>query len=242
MTAFRILVVDDEPDLRKVVERSLARDPQLAVRSCACGEDALAQAADWSPDVILCDVMMPVMDGPTTLARLRESPRTAEIPVVFMTARSRPGEIEGFMSIGASGVIAKPFDPKSLAKTVRGYLPAAATPGDQRASNAVGKRLPVGAVVPSETREFRERLRTDGATLRKFQAALRTDGASSSTLDELRSCAHKLAGAAGLYGFPIVSGAASALEGAIVAGRAGRGKPGDIEADLDALVDDIERE
>ena len=78
MTPCRILHVDDEPDIRDVVELSLALDPRFTIRSCASGEDAIAEAADWLPDLILCDVMMPVLDGPATLARLRADPRHVE--------------------------------------------------------------------------------------------------------------------------------------------------------------------
>ncbi len=67
---------------------SLRLDPDFTVRGCASGEEGLAVAAEEMPDLILLDVMMPVMDGPTTLARLRENPRTAGIPVIFMTARA----------------------------------------------------------------------------------------------------------------------------------------------------------
>jgi CheY-like chemotaxis protein len=66
--------------------------------------------------------MMPHMDGPTTLARLREDEATAEIPVVFITARTQAGEVEQFKSLGALGVLPKPFDPMTLANAVRAYL------------------------------------------------------------------------------------------------------------------------
>jgi two-component system OmpR family response regulator len=122
VTGMRILHVDDEADIREVVELSLGLDPAISVRSCACGADAIAAAAEWCPDMILCDVMMPVMDGPATLARLRESPQTVNTPVVFMTARVQTHEIEHFKSLGAVGVIAKPFDPMTLAESVRQHL------------------------------------------------------------------------------------------------------------------------
>jgi CheY-like chemotaxis protein len=118
----RILHVDDEADIREVVELSLGLDPAFSVRSCASGADAIAEAAKWCPDMILCDVMMPGMDGPATLARLRESPQTVNTPVVFMTARVQAHEIEHFKSLGAVGVIAKPFDPMTLAESVRNHL------------------------------------------------------------------------------------------------------------------------
>ena len=121
MGRIRILHVDDEPDIRKVVQLSLGLDPDFSVRSCASGRDALAATADWSPDLVLLDVMMPDMDGPTTLARLRERPATIKVPIVFMTARAETSDIEHYMSLGAAGVIAKPFDPMTLPSRARNY-------------------------------------------------------------------------------------------------------------------------
>ena len=119
MSALRVLHVDDEPDIRELVEISLGLDPELSVRSCASGADALDAAADWSPDLILIDVMMPVMDGPQTLGHLREKESTAAIPVVFMTARAQARELAHFLSLGAAGVIPKPFDPMEVSNEIR---------------------------------------------------------------------------------------------------------------------------
>jgi CheY-like chemotaxis protein len=121
MGPIRILHVDDEPDIREVVQLSLGLDPDFAVRSCASGRDALAATADWPPNLVLLDVMMPEMDGLTTLAHLRERPATAEVPVVFVTARAQASDIEHYMSLGAAGVIAKPFDPITLPARARDY-------------------------------------------------------------------------------------------------------------------------
>jgi len=111
---FGVLVVDDEPDIRKVTERSLARDTALSVRCCGSGQQALVEAAQWAPHLILLDVMMPFMDGPTTLARLRDDPSTSQIPVVFLTARASSQDLDYVTSLGAAGSIAKPFEPKEL--------------------------------------------------------------------------------------------------------------------------------
>jgi len=124
MNAYRLLHVEDEPDIREVVEMSLALDPAIVLKSCATGADALVTAAAWEPDIILMDVMMPVMDGAETLTHLRDDARTAKIPVVFMTARAQAREVEHFLSLGAAGVIPKPFDPMTLAAAVRAFLPA----------------------------------------------------------------------------------------------------------------------
>jgi CheY-like chemotaxis protein len=119
MSPFRVLHVDDDDDIREVVAMSLELDPGLSVQSCGSGEEGLAAAAAHPPDVILLDVMMPVMDGPTTLAQLRKDPRTAGIPVVFMTARVQKRDLDHLTSLGAIDVIAKPFDAMTLAASMR---------------------------------------------------------------------------------------------------------------------------
>ena len=119
---YRVLHVEDEPDIREVVKISLALDPDMTVKSCDSGKVALSEAAAWQPDVILMDAVMPLMDGPETLANLRNDARTACIPVVFMTARAQQSEVASNLALGAAGVIAKPFDPFTLAKSVRACL------------------------------------------------------------------------------------------------------------------------
>jgi len=118
----RILYVDDEADIREVAQMSIELDPGLEVRTCSSGPEAIAEAAAWRPDLILLDVMMPGMDGPTVFARLREQGDMARIPVVFITARTHAHEVAAFFELGARGVIAKPFDPMRLAEQVREFL------------------------------------------------------------------------------------------------------------------------
>ena len=118
----QVLYVDDEDDIREVALMSLELDPGFDVMACASGQEALDVAASLVPDLILLDVMMPRMDGPETLARLRADPRTAGIPVIFVTARTQGPEQARLLALGAIAVIAKPFDPMTLAFKVRGYL------------------------------------------------------------------------------------------------------------------------
>lgn len=120
----RILLVDDDADICEVVTLALGLDPTVVVRSCGSGGEAPAIAAAWTPHLILCDVMMPIMDGPATLTALRKCKRTVKIPVVFMTASAQPREVEHLMSLGANGVITKPFDPMMLPNSLRCQLGA----------------------------------------------------------------------------------------------------------------------
>lgn len=110
-----VLYVDDEPDIRDVVEMSLSIVGDLNVHTCASGEQALEEIQRIAPDMILLDVMMPGLDGPSTLQRIRALPRFERTPVVFITAKALPQEVERFKSLGAVAVIPKPFDPMLLA-------------------------------------------------------------------------------------------------------------------------------
>ena len=118
----RILYVDDEADIREVAEMAIELDPAFEVRTCSSGAEAILEVGAWRPDLILLDVMMPGMDGPTVFARLKERRDMAGIPVVFITARTQAHEVAAFRELGARGVIAKPFDPMTLAEQVRAFL------------------------------------------------------------------------------------------------------------------------
>jgi len=113
-----LLYVDDEPDIREIVEMALGLVDKLCVHTCASGERALRVIPTLKPDLVLLDVMMPAMDGPTALCRMRADPALAPHPVVFVTAKAMPQEVAHFRRLGAAGVIAKPFDPMALGQQV----------------------------------------------------------------------------------------------------------------------------
>jgi two-component system OmpR family response regulator len=115
-----VLYVEDDADIQMVAQMALQAVGGLTMRSCSCGKDAVQAVREGvAPDLILLDVMMPDMDGPATLAALRALPATARTPVIFMTAKVQTAEVTYYKSIGAIGVIAKPFDPMLLAQQVR---------------------------------------------------------------------------------------------------------------------------
>lgn len=219
----RVLHVDDEPDIREVVELSLSLDPDLQVRSCGSGGDGLATAAAWSPHLILLDVMMPSMDGPTTLTHLRQNPRTADIPVVFMTARAQPRELEHFVSLGAEGVIAKPFDPMTLAASVRNYIGGLA------------------AGIAARRKGFLERTRENAQVLAAHRAALTDPATAAPALDRIGAIAHSIAGGAAIFGLPTVSRLAAELEAAVHACQENESASADVERALVPLVAAIEK-
>lgn len=223
MNQVRLLHIDDEADIREVVAISLGLDPEFAVRGCASGEDGLAVAAEFRPDLILLDVMMPVMDGPATLERLRENPQTAAIPVVFMTARAQTRELDQLKSLGAIGVIPKPFDPMTLAASVRSHM------------------REMEDTLAAVRSTFVRRANDDAVAIAHARSALRNETMSSGAMARIREIAHGLAGAAGIFGFGEISSAASTLEEAVITAVNAGCAPEGIERALNALLECIEK-
>lgn len=119
MSLERILYVEDEPDIQAVAKLALEMVGGFKVLICSSGTETLERVSGFAPDLILLDVMMPGMDGPSTLQRLRANPATAAIPVVFLTAKVQAAEVLQYQKMGALDAIAKPFDPMTLAANVR---------------------------------------------------------------------------------------------------------------------------
>jgi CheY-like chemotaxis protein len=123
MTLRKVLLVDDENDIRTVGNLSLSRVGGWQTLLASSGAEAVALAAAEQPDLILLDVMMPGMDGPTTLGQLRAQEATARTPIIFMTAKSQKHEVARYLELGAVGVISKPFDPMTLPTEIKKLLP-----------------------------------------------------------------------------------------------------------------------
>lgn len=115
----RILYAEDDADIQAIAVMVLETINGFTLEVCSSGSEALRKAVEFNPDLILLDVMMPGMDGPETLKNLRQFPTLAATPVVFMTAKVQPQEVQGYLDLGAAGVIAKPFDPMTLADQLR---------------------------------------------------------------------------------------------------------------------------
>lgn len=118
----KVLIIDDEADIRLIVRMSLTSLGGMDVIEAASGSEGVRTAREEKPDVILLDMMMPVMDGLATLAALRSQPATAETPVIFLTAKAERHEVDRMTPLGAAGVLLKPFDPHTLPDDVRALV------------------------------------------------------------------------------------------------------------------------
>jgi CheY-like chemotaxis protein len=111
----RILIIDDEDDIREVAALSLETVAGWEVMMAGSGAAGIVKAQEKQPDAILLDVMMPVMDGPTTFRELRALPETSAIPVILLTAKVQAADQKRFSDLGVAAVMFKPFDPLTLA-------------------------------------------------------------------------------------------------------------------------------
>lgn len=118
-TLSKILYAEDEPDIQSIAQMSLEMMGGYTVKVCNNGQEAADEAEDFAPDLILLDVMMPFMDGPTALQEIRKIPSLVNTPVIFMTAKIQHDELESYKKMGAIDVIAKPFDPMTLSETIQ---------------------------------------------------------------------------------------------------------------------------
>jgi two-component system OmpR family response regulator len=113
-----IMCVDDEKDVLDILKMCLETVADFEVICCESGEETLACIEKINPDLILLDVMMPDMDGPSTLKAIRQNPAQNDVPVVFLTARVQSAEIEQYLQMGAFSVISKPFNPMTLSTKI----------------------------------------------------------------------------------------------------------------------------
>lgn len=114
MTDKRILIIDDEADVREIAKVSLEITKQWQVATAASGDEGVALACSYHPDAILLDVVMPRVDGLATLIKLRENRDTCHIPVILLTATMRLATQPAYAEAGARAILVKPFDPGLL--------------------------------------------------------------------------------------------------------------------------------
>ena len=115
----KILYAEDEEDIRSIAKIALEDIGMFTVKYCADGAEVLEVAKGFAPQLLLLDVMMPRLDGPSTLRELRKIPEFLTTPAIFMTAKIQPEEIAEYKRLGAIDVINKPFDPLTIADHIK---------------------------------------------------------------------------------------------------------------------------
>jgi CheY-like chemotaxis protein len=129
MTAARVLVIDDEDDVRMIVRFALESDGRFEVTEARNGAEGLHAAQRSRPDVVLLDAMMPGLDGYAVCRRMRTEPSLADVPIIFLTAKTQGYERREGLAAGATDYLTKPFDPIGLADRLATILAAASAAG-----------------------------------------------------------------------------------------------------------------
>lgn len=129
----KILVVDDEADIRELVRLNLTREG-YDVFDCESGEQALSLSRSKGPNLVVLDLMLPGIDGLEVCKQLKADPKTAQVPIVILTAKGEEADVVAGLEVGADDYVAKPFSGKVLVARVRRLLRKAAQPADEQAT------------------------------------------------------------------------------------------------------------
>ena len=200
----RILLVDDDEDIRRIGELSLERVGGFEVEICACGEEALQRAPQFQPDLVLLDVMMPEMGGVAVYEALSDLDEVADVPVIFVTAKAQTQEVARYLVLGAIGVIKKPFDPMMLADEIRAIWARRIEGGDGKTD----EQEQLYEMVVDYGEKLKRRLESFDRLLARL-----SQPSPREAMKEARDLAHKLAGSGAMFGMPEVSETCSELEG-----------------------------
>jgi two-component system OmpR family response regulator len=228
----RILVVDDDPDVLEVVSLALSALGSFTVETCGEPSEAVQRAADFGPDLVLLDIMMPGLDGLGILAALRAREATADTPVVLVSAQVHHDDLEHYEALGCLGIIPKPFDPSTLPARVQALWGV----HERRSQEAHAREFE--ALRVAYVLELPEKI----VAMQAAATALGEGGWDRTMLESLYHHAHRMAGSAGLYRLPALSRTAGALE-EVLKRMLGDGAwpPASAPADLALLVQAVGR-
>jgi two-component system OmpR family response regulator len=202
------LYADDDGDIRQIVQLALSLTAGMTLHTAESGEQALKLARRLLPDLVLLDVMMPGLDGPSTLKLMRNDSAIAHIPVIFITAKAMPREVALFHKIGAIGVIAKPFDPVNLYKQVHSLWQGCPAASRAMPPRDVEERLRLRALQLGEI--FLQRTQAETVVLRELIEDARRG--NTAVVDQLVRMVHKIRGTGATFGFAAVSECAGKIE------------------------------
>jgi len=199
----KVVFVDDDPDIRDIVELALKLYSDIDVRTEADVQQAITCAIEWQPDLVVTDLNMPGLDGTALLAYLKENPRTQQIPIVFLTANSNRATRDELLASGALAILEKPFDPRSL--------------GNELVALISGGRRTFDEKIVGIRNRFRARAAEEADALQRDWSDYSDD---TLRLRRIAERAHALAGTASMLEFKDIFVAARRLEQS-VAGNCG---------------------
>lgn len=208
----RILYVEDEPDIRTITTIALQNVGKFNIKAFSNGEEALEHVLEFSPELVLLDVMMPGMDGLSIFHALHSTPSTSKIPVVFMTAKIMAEEMSNYRKIGTAGIISKPFDPMALHERITGIWEGYQT--QLRFNEDKPERL---------TESYASRLESLSLEIPRLVTLMVNSVDPQLIMDKIYELAHSYAGSGGVFGFPAISEAADKVEAAALVWKQSQG-------------------
>ncbi|WP_020583644.1 response regulator [Endozoicomonas elysicola] len=198
----RILLVEDSYHIRALINMTLTVLNDYQVFPFDCGESALEKADELEPQLVILDVMMPGMDGPAVMKKLKALPDYSDLPFFFLTSKVHSDDIVEFERLGISGVIAKPFEPTELASMIEALW----TRYHQSRSDLYIDQF------TDLQEDYLENLHSSIELLKQHLNGLsQENGYSSDQLNELRVLVHDLCGSGKSYGFSDISSSAQVL-------------------------------
>jgi diguanylate cyclase (GGDEF)-like protein len=212
----QILVVEDDPDIQKIIRLALETVGGFKATVTGSGQEALAALDRCQPDLLLLDVMMPGMDGPTTLGQIRQHSEYRNTPAIFLTAKAQTHEVAHLLALGAIAVIAKPFDPMGLAAEIRQHWRhsrAAEPPPATEPEPEFSLEASIEALRQEFIAEIPQRIEDIARLWQELQAGR----AKLADLQELIRLIHSLAGTSRTYGFDSLGLQAKEIEKALQA-------------------------
>ncbi|NBX04177.1 MAG: response regulator [Alphaproteobacteria bacterium] len=197
-----ILYIDDDRDILSVARLALEKIGGFHVDTCSNSSKGIAVAEATQPDLIMLDVMMPGVDGPSLLRSLKTNVQLCGTPVVFMTARVQSAEMDKYAACGSAGVIPKPFNPMTLPKELNALWQAYQT--------TIHNNMTCG--LEDLRQQYLRNLPTKRAEIEAFWRQVRMGKVSRGGTQKVERVVHNLAGSGEIYGYRALSRSARLLE------------------------------
>jgi two-component system OmpR family response regulator len=198
----KILCIEDDPDIQQILEIALGTVGGYVIEICSSGLEGVQKAPSFMPDLILLDVMMPGMDGPTTFKELQKTETVKHIPVIFLTAKVLPDEVHDYKRLGVIDIISKPFNPMNLASKIESIWSAVQpVPVDDFDTKLFHLKKKYQREIPAKLELIKQSLEL-----------FKNIPTNPEHLKQLIMLVHKIAGSSATYGFPNIHSTARSFE------------------------------